>query len=600
MLQRARENSEKQYGGVQLERFGKFQLLELVGRGGMAEIYLAKPADAVLSKLVAVKRILPQYNEDPSFREMFQQEGAIALQFRHHGIIAVHEMGIIDEQCYLSMEYFPGKTLAHIMSQIRTNKLKLEPTDVAFVVMRIADALNYIHDFRDYGGLREIIHRDISPHNIMIGFDGAIKLIDFGIAKDTSHVTTQSRAIKGKIAYMSPEQVRGEALTKQTDIFSLGIVFWELLSAKRLFTGNTVKEIVDKVRQYRQTPLLEDVIKESPSLFRICERALSERAQGRYFSAGEMASELQEYLRYSEVENQQKRMAMIMRELFSDELSKLKNMLRTYEGAKDITSPSLVDSSLGSYSSANSSSHRVSSPDGFSVASRTLVRKKKTWLIPSLVIGAFALTVGGIIFSVKSGFISPKPGAAPIGAHPSASAPATASTAVTPPPASATAASPSTPSVPQAQTQSAEPADLQPTELAPNPAPVVPQPLPPAKPAKVPHAKPTRKTTAAVPAPPPKPAPKKIAETKTKIKQRQPAATPPAPKTAFVTILADPNAKIYVDGKYIGKEVTNEIKVPAGQALTVKTISTEGKAKSKSFTFKPSSRNVVEMFQSGK
>jgi eukaryotic-like serine/threonine-protein kinase len=168
-----------------LERFGKFEFLEKIGEGGMAEVFLAKPSDASFSKLVAVKRLLPQLKDDYSFLEMFRREGSIAMRFRHPSIIAVYEMGAIDGQPYISMEYFPGKPVARVMNRLRDSGQALALLDKITIIKRIAEALHYIHEFSDYGeNDAQIIHRDISPHNIMIGFNGVSKLIDFGIAHD--------------------------------------------------------------------------------------------------------------------------------------------------------------------------------------------------------------------------------------------------------------------------------------------------------------------------------------------------------------------------------------------------------------------------------
>jgi serine/threonine protein kinase len=337
-----------------LERFGKFQLFERIGEGGMAEVYLAQPLDASLSKLVAVKRILPNFQGDPAFEEMFRTEGKIAMQFRHSAIIAVHEMGVIHGCHYMSMEYFPGKPLATIINLLSTSPVKLSIPEKVAIIRSIAEALQYVHNFTDHGDRTEFIHRDISPHNIMVGFDGAAKLIDFGIAKDASNETTQSKYIKGKIAYMSPEQVNSESLNKQTDIFSLGIVLWELLAERKLFVGRTVQEISEKVREFRVPPLSRYQPDMSEMLNSICQKALSRDLSTRYSSAGAMVHDLNAYLRSGVEEVQQRYIAEIMRNLFHEDFQILRDMLNRYEGKSEsastpITSPLRYSADSNSY-----------------------------------------------------------------------------------------------------------------------------------------------------------------------------------------------------------------------------------------------------------
>lgn len=322
-------------GTQKLERFGKFELLEKIGEGGMAEIYLARPIDASFSKLVAVKRLLPQFSDDPSFYEMFRREGAIGMRFRNPAIIAVYEMGAIDSRSYISMEYFPGKTLARVMGRMRDSGQVLSVLDKITIVKKIAEALHYIHEFNDYGEKVQIIHRDISPHNIMIGFNGVTKLIDFGIAKEAQTDTTQSRSIKGKVAYMSPEQVRGDILTRHTDIFSLGIVFWELLAKKKLFTGKTIQEVTAKVSECRVPSLSDRDQAIPPEISRICLKMLTAEPALRYQTAGQVAQDLNDFLRLASAEGREKSIARMMKTLFPEELSQLRHLLKIHEGTQD-------------------------------------------------------------------------------------------------------------------------------------------------------------------------------------------------------------------------------------------------------------------------
>jgi len=376
-----------------MERFGKFELLEKIGEGGMAEVFLAKPSDASFSKLVAVKRLLPQLKDDYSFLEMFRREGSIAMRFRHPSIIAVYEMGAIEGQPYISMEYFPGKPVARIMSRLRDSGQTLALLDKITIVKRIAEALHYIHEFADYGDASQIIHRDISPHNVMIGFNGVTKLIDFGIAKDINQETTQSRMIKGKVAYMSPEQTRGDVLTKQTDVFSLGIVFWELLAKKKLFTGKTIQEVSAKVKECR-VPSLSDMDPNiPPEINRICLKMVTEQLHMRYLTAGEVASDLNDFLRVASAESREKSIARTMEKLFPEELAELRDQLRLHEGTQDgISASSGGGPSAQAYTTAKIRSVK-----------RRRIRKIKDSNLPALLaIGAAAFMLWKISPRLKA------------------------------------------------------------------------------------------------------------------------------------------------------------------------------------------------------
>jgi serine/threonine protein kinase len=313
-------------------QFGKFELLEHIGEGGMAEVFLARPSDASLSKLIALKRILPALANNPYFEDMFRREGEIALRFRHPSIVTVYEIGQVQNASYMTMEYLPGKTLAELIRKLQNNKDAMDTASKVSIIKCVADALQYIHDFADYGELTEIIHRDISPHNILIGFDGATKLIDFGIAKLTSGVeVTGSQNLKGKVAYMSPEQVKGLKLTKQTDIFSLGIVLWEILAGKKLFTGKSVGEVSAKVETCEVPPLVEFAPDVPMELRTVCRIALAKETGDRYSSAGEMAADLDNVLRKYYRNRKQKQLSVFLHELFPADVLHLQAVLKKHE-----------------------------------------------------------------------------------------------------------------------------------------------------------------------------------------------------------------------------------------------------------------------------
>ena len=232
--------------------FGDYFLLEKLNTGGMAEVYKAKTFGVEgFERIVAVKKILPSIAEDKEFISMFIDEAKIAGQLTHANIAQIFDLGNINDEYYIALEYVPGHDLRVIFDRcVRTGR-KLDIGMVCFVVSKICEGLDYAHNKKDANGEpMNIIHRDISPQNILLSYDGECKLIDFGIAKATNKSSaTQVGILKGKFSYMSPEQVSGKAnIDRRSDIFALGIVLFELLTLKRLFLGQSDFETLEKIR----------------------------------------------------------------------------------------------------------------------------------------------------------------------------------------------------------------------------------------------------------------------------------------------------------------------------------------------------------------
>ena len=233
------------------EKFSKYILVKKIATGGMAEIFLASRGEGLgVNQFVVIKRILPHLSVSKRFKKMFKNEGRVTSKLRHSNMVSIYEFGCTDNQYYIVMEYISGCSLKDLTHKLKKKKVLFSIPSVLNIVRQMASVLHYIHTYEDVetGRPLNLIHRDLSPHNIMIGFNGDIKLIDFGIAKDTEKDHTGTGIIKGKFSYMSPEQVRGETLDYKTDIFSLGIVFWELLTGRRLFSGSNVTNIIDQIK----------------------------------------------------------------------------------------------------------------------------------------------------------------------------------------------------------------------------------------------------------------------------------------------------------------------------------------------------------------
>jgi hypothetical protein len=215
--------------------YGRYLLLERIAIGGMAEVYLAARRDDPSPRLYAVKRILPTLAEDGELLQMFLDEARLAAQLDHPGIVPIHELGKHGEGYYIAMEYVPGRDLRALLSRARGLGERVPAPLAAYVGWRVADALDHAHRKRDVrGSPLQVVHRDVSPANVLLGFDGSVRVIDFGIAQ-AARDTRRDAALRGKFGYMSPEMAAGEALDRRSDVFALGVVLHELLTGARLF-----------------------------------------------------------------------------------------------------------------------------------------------------------------------------------------------------------------------------------------------------------------------------------------------------------------------------------------------------------------------------
>ena len=234
---------------IDAESFGKYELLEKIGEGGMAEVYLAKSLGAAgLEKKLVIKKILSEHADRERFVGMFKTEAKIGVDLNHPNIVQVYDFGKIDGEFFLAMEYVDGFDLGDIISTNRASDSRLPIGLAVFIASQVAKGLHYAHNRTDdYGEPLDIIHRDITPQNILISRDGTIKVADFGIAT-ASTVGEIDESVKGKYAYMSPEQASGEEVDKRTDLFSLGVVLFELITGERLFDRETKSETISLVK----------------------------------------------------------------------------------------------------------------------------------------------------------------------------------------------------------------------------------------------------------------------------------------------------------------------------------------------------------------
>lgn len=280
--------------------FGQYELIEHIATGGMAEVYKARMKGLEgFQKIVAIKRILPHLTDNDEFVTMFIDEAKLAAQLQHPNIIHIYDLGKIDRSYYIAMEFIDGLDLRTILQKLQAKGERFPLPLALYVGARLADALDYAHRKRDFKGqAMALVHRDVSPQNVLISYEGDIKLCDFGIAKAASKAShTRAGALKGKLQYMSPEQAWGKDLDHRSDIFSLGLVLYEMITGRKAFTGDSELSILEQVRSPKILPPRELDPSIPPEVERVLLKALQPAREERYQSAADMASDLESAMR---------------------------------------------------------------------------------------------------------------------------------------------------------------------------------------------------------------------------------------------------------------------------------------------------------------
>ncbi len=275
--------------------FGRYQLLEKIGAGGMAEVFKARmKGEQGFEKIVAIKRIVPHMATNAEFVTMFVDEAKLAAQLNHNNITHIYDLGKVDAWHYIAMEYVDGKDLRTLLKLGKERGFPLPAELALFIAAKIANALDYAHRRPAPDGSElNLVHRDVSPQNILISDEGDIKLCDFGIAKAASKVsTTMSGALKGKLQYMSPEQAWGKRLDRRSDIFSLGSVLYEMLTGAPLFEGDTDMSVLESVREGEVAPPTSRGVEVPKRVDQIVLKALAKNPQERYQNASEFEKDL--------------------------------------------------------------------------------------------------------------------------------------------------------------------------------------------------------------------------------------------------------------------------------------------------------------------
>ncbi|MBI5845993.1 MAG: protein kinase [Deltaproteobacteria bacterium] len=325
--------------GVTPKNFGKYLLLDPIGVGGMAELFRAKmTGDEGFEKIIAIKKILPHLVGEKNLIEAFISEARLAAFLQHDNIVRTYDFGRMGDDYFIAMEYLFGKNLRLATDRASEISLPMSLVNVLFVISQVLIGLEYAHELSDFSGAPlGVVHRDISPQNIFITYNGQVKVIDFGVAKAKSQVnTTQYGVIKGKLAYMSPEQAYGAAVDHRSDIFAVGAILYELLSGQRLYSGETM-EILEKARNAQFTPLSDLVPGLHPKLGLVVKTALARDMSLRYDSCGLMLADIEDVIWELAFRPSSRGLARYMKELFGDVIPSEEALLRDVMGADSLS-----------------------------------------------------------------------------------------------------------------------------------------------------------------------------------------------------------------------------------------------------------------------
>jgi serine/threonine protein kinase len=306
-----------------LAYYSRFALLGRIAWGGMAEIFLARETTSAASRHLVVKRILPHVADDEGFVTMFLDEARLAMRLQHPNICPVYEFGEAAGTWFIAMEWVDGVPLGKLIRKARATGGVPIPL-VVRVLAQTSEALHYAHRARDENGAPlGIVHRDVSPQNIMVAYNGSVKLLDFGVAKAASHETrTQAGVVKGKLAYMAPEQCRGDAIDARADVFGLGVCLYEALVGRPLYQRQTDFETLKAVLE-EPVPSARTLRPEVPAdLDAIVQRALAKTPEARWQSAGELQEALEQWLSDHRERMNAARTAEYLEGLYAEEIAR--------------------------------------------------------------------------------------------------------------------------------------------------------------------------------------------------------------------------------------------------------------------------------------
>ncbi|HTJ42446.1 MAG TPA: serine/threonine-protein kinase [Kofleriaceae bacterium] len=572
--------------------FGRYRLLGRLAAGGMAEVWAAQLlAAGGFAKSMVIKRVLPELAENPAFLRMLMSEARVAARLSHTNICSVFELGDVDGEYYIAMEYLRGAPLTEIL-----RNGNIPPGAAAAIIAQAADGLHYAHEQRDASGqLLGLVHRDVSPHNLFLTVDGVVKVLDFGIAKvdDGSSERTEAGKVKGKLPYMSPEQLAAQPLDRRSDVWSLGVVLWESLAGRRLFGGASPAFAVDAIRN-AEVPTLSSVGVRAPGFDDVLARAMCRQREWRFSTAAEMKRAILEAL-LPDAQWSQEQLSHLVWEragaqvnshdrLFEgDDSGNASAVVNRLPLRAEATDPSVsMEIEAAPVVAASSRPKQLAPPDGDGRASHQV----PTVILPSAQVASAPMTSPDVIASVDD--VSLRASKLPLWIGMGVIAAGIVALLVMAP-WKADEGSTSVVRLPSSGSETRAPAP-QIAAATPTPAPTVaptPQPTPPPQPTVTPLPTPPAPVAEAQPIKPPPvaEAPKRVERHKPPVREREPVRTPPPVQEAKpvgqgrLSIDARPWATIYVDGKKIGVTPLVGVSLNAGDH-SIKAITEDGRTQS--------------------
>jgi serine/threonine protein kinase/ABC-type branched-subunit amino acid transport system substrate-binding protein len=350
---------------------GKFRFIAEIGRGGMSEVFLALTQGGLggFQKLVAVKLLRPSLADDQDFRQMFLEEARLTARLNHPNVVQTNDVGEDLGRYYIAMEYLEGQTFDRVRRS--RNAANLFPLNSQLqMLVQVLMGLHYAHELTDYDNTQlSIVHRDVTPSNVFITYDGQVKLVDFGIAKVLGSLNqTRVGVMKGKARYMAPEQIAGAAIDRRADLFSVGAMLWEILSGTQIWPGYTEADILRRVSRGEFPVLPRDV---SPMLQQICTTAMAYRAEDRYPSAEALRFDLEVYLTQYATPSREPALGTAVSEMFRDERTQIRQLIEMQlKGSRPGTTslpalrdvaPRMSSASMNSDPYGGAEQHRTSS-----------------------------------------------------------------------------------------------------------------------------------------------------------------------------------------------------------------------------------------------
>lgn len=393
---------------LQEQAFGKYTLIAKIGHGGMAEVFLAaNRGPAGFTKLAVLKRLHPHLEEDENLVGMFLDEARLAARLNHPHVVQTYEVGHAEGLHYLAMEYLEGQSLARVLRHARNFEQPLPLAVGVRLFVDVLDGLQYAHTLRDFDGTPlNVVHRDISPGNIYVTYEGQVKVLDFGIAKAGTQLNeTRAGQVKGKFAYIAPEQARPGRHDHRADLWSLGVVMWEAFAGRRLFKGESEVLTLHNTLNSQVISLDENSV--PPALAAIVDRSLQRDPDQRYQSAREMREDLENFMHDAGLRASRSDIGVFVMDLFERERDEQRRVLKAYmTGEMEGEALAPVQTSTGSFSGVKGVSESLLPP----VQSGEIEEPGRSgrWLVALILL--FSAALGGLLAAMFAKDGSPPTG----------------------------------------------------------------------------------------------------------------------------------------------------------------------------------------------